>query len=212
LLDISSCKKLAPDETRSDVNSLATSQGQAKQLVSSMLLNTVEPQDVRKFLNLFKRFSRGLIMKKLSILAMALFAASAFAVPVAPSTDVVITGNSTQAASLTNVNVSNTVSGRDNIGQQNLATNAGDITIGGNSTQGVSARGGSISNTVSGRDNVASQNLSSNVGTVTITGNSLQLTTTDNSNVSNRVSGRDNSGTQNIASNNSCTTCVGAHR
>ena len=122
--------------------------------------------------------------------------------------------SSVQAALFSNVNVSNTVLDHDNIGQQNLASNAGDITIGGKSEQIVFARGGSISNKVSGHDNVASQNLSSNVGVVTIAagGSSLQITSADNSNISNTVSGRDNSGTQNIASNNSCTTCGSAHR
>jgi hypothetical protein len=179
-------------------------------LISSKLPSTVEQQDVREFLNLFKRFLRGSIMKKLSILALALFASSAFATP--SSSDVIISGTSTQTATLNSVNVSNTVTGEDNIGQQNLASNAGDITISGRSTQSVSARGGSITNKVMGEDNVASQNLSSNVGKVYISNSSTQTTSTTNANVSNFVSGQDNSGTQNIASNNSCTTCVGGHR
>jgi hypothetical protein len=185
----------------------------ALHLISSKLPSTVERQDVREFLNSFKRFFRGFIMKKLSILALALFASSAFATfPTPSSTDIVISGTSTQTATLNGVNVSNTVTGEDNIGQQNLASNAGDITISGRSTQSVSARGGSITNKVMGEDNVASQNLSSNIGKVTISNSSTQTTSTLFANVSNFVSGHDNSGTQNIASNNSCTTCVGGHR
>jgi hypothetical protein len=145
-------------------------------------------------------------MKKLSILALALVASSAFAVT---PTDVVINSTSIQAAFFDGTSVANKVSGRDNIGQQNLASNAGDITINGaGQLQVVAARDGSIWNTVSGRDNVGSQNLSSNVGIVKVNGTSVQITASDNSYISNTVSGRDNVGTQNIASNNSCATCV----
>jgi hypothetical protein len=175
-------------------------------LISSKLLNTVEQHDVRKFLNLFKRFLREFIMKKLSVLALALFAASAFATG---PTQVTISGTSEQTSNLTNVNVSNFVEGSQNIGQQNLASNAGDIQIKGTSRQTVNANGGSISNHVEGTDNIAGQNMSSNVGNVTIAAGatSTQFTSTYYSNVSNHVKGTHNLGTQNIASNNSCATC-----
>ncbi|MEY4911458.1 MAG: hypothetical protein RL761_1121 [Pseudomonadota bacterium] len=150
-------------------------------------------------------------MKKLSVLALTLFAVSAFAT--GPSgggtTEVVITGVSEQTSTLTGVIVSNKVEGANNIGQQNLASNAGAIEIKGTSKQTVTATGGSIRNSVEGSDNVAGENLSSNVGNVTIAagGKSTQTTTTSYADISNSVKGTHNLGTQNISSNNSCATC-----
>jgi hypothetical protein len=185
----------------------------ASPLISSKLLNTVEQQGVWKFLNLFKRFLRGFIMKKLSILALALFAASAFAS--GPShgggssgpTLVDISGTSIQAAVFDGSAVINRVTGHDNLGQQNLATNAGAVDVSGGSLQVVYAKNSVIWNDVSDHDNIGSQNLSSNVGNVDVGGTSIQITAMQNSAVLNVVSGYRNNATQNIASNNSCVTC-----
>jgi hypothetical protein len=183
----------------------------ASHLISSKLLSTVEQQGVWKFLNLFKRFLRGFIMKKLSILALSLLATAAFAAT-PTATEVNISGTSIQAAVFDSTSVQNIVSGRDNIAAQNLASNAGAVNISGDSLQVVYARNSTIYNDASGNDNIASQNMSSNVGKVNVSGTSIQISAAVNgSYIHNHAQGRDNVATQNIASNNSCSTCVGGH-
>ncbi len=137
-------------------------------------------------------------MKKLSVLALALFAATAFAHGPSAPTEVNISGTSVQAALFDGSAVVNRVTDSDNIGQQNLASNAGDVNISGNSLQLAFARNSVIWNDVSGNDNVASQNMSSNVGVVDVSGTSIQITAANNSAIMNVVSGRDNSGTQTL--------------
>jgi hypothetical protein len=147
----------------------------------------------------------GIIMKKLAVLAFVAISASAFATQ--PTSEITISGNSTQAAVLVSTATSNAVSGHDNKAQQNLASNAGNIKIGGNSLQAVLAGNSAITNGANGHDNVATQSLSSNVGKVTVGGSSTQITALLGANVSNFAQGHDNLAVQNIASNNACFTC-----
>ena len=85
-------------------------------------------------------------MKKLSVLALALFAATAFAHRPSAPTEVNVSGTSVQAALFDGSAVVNRVTDRDNIGQQNLASNAGAVNISGDSLQVVYARNSVIWN------------------------------------------------------------------
>ncbi len=146
-------------------------------------------------------------MKKLLLLALSSIATAAMATGPSETSEIRITGTSTQIAVLSSTGVVNTANGTDSLAQQNLASNAGDVDIRGHSLQIVAARGSYVGN-LSNADTVAQQNLSSNVGDVTISGHSMQATVLASSYVLNSATGRDATAVQNIASNNACFACV----
>jgi hypothetical protein len=151
---------------------------------------------------------KGTVMKTLAFIALSVVATAAMATgPVPSSPEIIITGNSTQMASLTSVAVNNNSTGAKSEAYQNLASNTGNVTIGGTSVQTVTGFGGNVTNTASGSEAYASQNLSSNVGEVTISGHSTQFTAMMNASVNNLSSGSNSKAVQNIASNNACFTC-----
>jgi hypothetical protein len=131
---------------------------------------------------------------------------------------VLITGTSTQTATISNSTVSNAVHGSSSIGQQNLASNTGGVVISGNSLQVVSASGSFARNEVIGSDSMASQNFSSNLGETYISGRSVQITSMQGAYAYNSAQGHNTYAIQNVASNNACFSCLngncgsGSHR
>lgn len=120
---------------------------------------------------------------------------------------VLITGSSTQIASINGSTVSNSVIGSGSVGQQNLASNTGGVVISGNSLQMVSSSGSVVKNEVFGSDSLASQNFSSNIGEVGISGRSIQITAMRGAYVYNSAQGHETYAIQNVASNNACFSC-----
>lgn len=143
-------------------------------------------------------------MKNFLSILLSLILLNASAIGVDPVT---ISGNSSQIVILSGSSVTNTVTGNQNIGQQNLASNAGGVEINGESVQIVAAYGSIVRNEVEGNDSFASQNFSSNVGNVSV-GGSLQVTALLGSYAYNSASGHQTYAVQNVASNNACMVCV----
>lgn len=151
-------------------------------------------------------------MKKLAIIALAAFGASAFANGDSP--EIVINGGSVQTVSaafsaFTNYATNgNSQQGSDAAyALQNVSSNAGNVTINGGSEQHTFAVGSLVKNFANGKGAYAAQSISSNLGDVTVNGGSTQITGLFGSVVWNQAD-PGTKAVQNLASNNACVNCV----
>jgi hypothetical protein len=158
---------------------------------------------------------KDFIMKKLSLIALAIVATSAMAQGNGhnhsngnghgngnggPSADPTM-----QATMLVNTSLSNSAFGPGATSQQNLASNVGNVSRSGNELQLVMAKNSSIVNKSWG--GTAEQNIASNVGDGGLSASTYQIALIKDSSVVNHA-GWGGYALQNISSNSNCVSCA----